>query len=57
VVGRFYQFGIGNESTPTTRPVRYYDYEAPAEAAQSKLRATPVEGFKSRTLVKGATQR
>jgi len=48
---------VVTESTPTTRLVRYYDYEAPAEAAQSKLRATNVEGFKSRALVKGATQR
>ena len=42
--------------TPATHLVRFYDYEAPA-AGPTKMRLAKANGFKSRSLVKGASKR
>jgi hypothetical protein len=44
------------ENTPATHLVRFYDYEAPV-SGPAKLRASKVNGFKSRSLAKGANNR
>jgi hypothetical protein len=45
-----------SENTPATHLVRFYDHEAPASSPE-KMRASKVSGFKTRSLVKGASNR